>query len=66
MYPTVPHLTNRIGLALQDYTCQDTPRGDVTGDFMIKGLTEEFGSYEAYRASIFKELIQNWILETSG
>jgi len=50
--PTVPHPNQELDVALNDFTCQDTPRGDVTSDFIIPGMTEEFGSCEAYRANV--------------
>jgi len=51
--PTVPHSSQAVDTALKNFTCQDTPRKDVTSDFIIKGMTGDFGgSCEAYRANV--------------
>ncbi len=51
--PTVPHSSNDVGAALTDFSCQDTANGTLGFDPMIPGMTEAYGSCEAYRQSIF-------------
>jgi hypothetical protein len=51
--PTVPHGSNDVGKALRDFSCQDTANGSLGFDPMIPGMTEEYGSCEAYRQTIF-------------
>lgn len=51
--PTVPHSSNDVGVALKDFSCQDTANGKLGFDPMIPGMTEEYGSCEAYRQSIY-------------
>lgn len=51
--PTVPHTSNDVGLALRDFSCQDTANGSLGYDPDIPGMTAEYGgSCEAYRQSI--------------
>lgn len=52
--PTVPHASNSIDVALNDFSCQDTADGTLDFDPMIPGMTQEFGSCAAYRQSIIE------------
>lgn len=47
--PTVPHSGGNVFNALFDSTCRDTPGGDYDTDFLIKGMSLEYGSCTAYR-----------------
>lgn len=50
--PTVPHASNSIGMALNDFTCRDTAAGTMTSDPMIPGMTQEHGNCADYRQSV--------------
>jgi len=52
--PTVPHKSQSVLTALTKFTCRMTPREDEESDFMIKGMTEEFGGCEEYRANVIE------------
>ena len=51
--PTVPHGSNSVEKALTDFPCRNTANGELPSDPMIKGMTEEYGSCEDYRDTIF-------------
>jgi len=50
--PTVPHGSNSIDMALNDFTCRDTAAGTMAFDPMIPGMTQEYGNCADYRQSI--------------
>lgn len=71
--PTVPHSSQSVRTALQEFSCKDTPRNDVTEDFYIEGMTSEYGgSCEDYRASVINrstnddELGNIWLDDSVG
>ena len=48
----MPHASNSIKTALNDFECTDTAAGKLSTDPMIPGMTEEYGSCASYRQSI--------------
>lgn len=47
--PTVPHSGGSVYEALANSTCRETPGGLYDSDLMVKGMTLEYGSCDAYR-----------------
>jgi len=71
--PTVPHSSQAVDAALDQFTCRDTPRGQLTSDLVIKGMTEEYGgSCSLYRQSVKdraitdKDLGSIWLDDSVG
>mmetsp|Transcript_4371 Transcript_4371/g.5688 ORF Transcript_4371/g.5688 Transcript_4371/m.5688 type:complete len:279 (+) Transcript_4371:132-968(+) len=50
--PTVPHSSNSVYTALTDFSCRNTANGVMDSDPMIEGMTQEFGSCDAYREDL--------------
>mmetsp|Transcript_13078 Transcript_13078/g.36191 ORF Transcript_13078/g.36191 Transcript_13078/m.36191 type:complete len:850 (+) Transcript_13078:53-2602(+) len=50
--PTVPHASNSIEDALNQFSCRDTADGMLPTEPVIPGMTKEYGSCTAYRQSV--------------
>jgi len=50
----VPHPARDVAEALENYSCRAAPNGSLDADPLVKGMTLEHGSCEAYRETIFE------------
>lgn len=69
--PTVPHSSNSVESALQDFSCRNTAAGTFSSDPIIPGMTDD-GDCESYRETVFDRSETNddlgaiWIDDSVG